>query len=1178
MRKGGEGRRSPKEYSKDGWGSELGWSSRSQRKSFRASSPLSLSHLDMWDKRSHFKAHSSVWSNEGGVSGPGLFSSHSSSSPGSDCEMSLRASSGMRRWQSLSRLAPDGAPRSLSPSPGAELRAALAESGARRAELVQRLREAQERLDSQTDLLKARDTQLHHSQTTAQLLELRHKQLADAVSALEQEKETAELCRFEESRRRSELQDKVLQLELDMLKMRSMLERRSPVPPAHPLLGSTAYQPSLSRTLPTTQEDFGKQEKQQVERELREAREALRESQERLESLEAEREQALHQLRSAKEGHLTVLSQVEETNQRLSSSMQAQSELQDKLSDARSQLGQASLERDLLSSKLLRMEDNLEDVKVKLTGAMADKDRLMQEKAELHQRVQSLELQLERAQRGQEGFTDQVCELHGELVEAKAQVNRQDKEKLQMKEELHTIKQSNERMTSELEEARRRLEAVLSQLHELEAEKVIHTNQISALETERSQLLGEREELLSAAQQSNQEEVTVLRENCHELRESQNALLQENQELQSRCQTLEAGILEREAELQRKGEENERREAEMAQEVEELRRVVSHWKERWQEVALASRLAQDELEDIRRRHSAETTQLKEEAARLAQEVERLQREFQSSQDQAQNLLQQKVETEAELNRVKREAGALAKVELDACRQQLELERSRSQALLQRLSSSPEVDGELSQVRAELQKVWDMLRVRDSELEEQQQELQSARGQVSQQSSEVQRLEEQLTMREQELEQKERVLNNLQRLRETERNEMQLTVSSLEMKLAELREERAGELQRRGGPGPVSCSDPVALRPDALRAQVEEIRRRTAQLQVERDQAVQTLQELQQGKAERAPPESKKEICSENPDQDKQRRMVTEQLKSLFKEREQLARAYDKSPGAHRRGRSPQEWATQSKVIKNALDTLNNQKKREQELLQEGERLHGAADRAVPEGRQDASDNSQLQEQKQMVHLKEELHSKTIKMSAMSVEINNLREKNDNLLQAKLRDQQQIQDLRGIAPSGGEGKSGPGIPDMIDSPVEGNSPVGSFFHCEDGTYLARQVKVRGSEDEEEEEEEEEKKSVSVLGEAGGHDLQDSWNWDGASTPTCTNVPSIRLLRSHSTETLSLPFFLPSRGPDPYPLSPLSCAGSQECLLSPRPYRPQPTRSFRSAENSPRAASTPSLELK
>lgn len=80
----------------------------------------------------------------------------------------------MRRWQSASRLAPEGAPRSLS-SQGAELRAALEESGMRRAELVQRLREAQGRLDSQTDLLKAKETQLHHSQSSTQLLDLKHK-------------------------------------------------------------------------------------------------------------------------------------------------------------------------------------------------------------------------------------------------------------------------------------------------------------------------------------------------------------------------------------------------------------------------------------------------------------------------------------------------------------------------------------------------------------------------------------------------------------------------------------------------------------------------------------------------------------------------------------------------------------------------------------------------------------------------------------------------------------------------------------------------------------------------------------------------------------------------------------------------------------------------------------------
>lgn len=69
---------------------------------------------------------------------------------------------------------------------------------------------------------------------------------------------------------------------------------------------------------------------------------------------------------------------------------------------------------------------------------------ILQEKADLHQRVQSLELQLERAQCGREGFTDQVCELHRELVDAKAQANRQEQEKAQMKEELLTLKEVGE--------------------------------------------------------------------------------------------------------------------------------------------------------------------------------------------------------------------------------------------------------------------------------------------------------------------------------------------------------------------------------------------------------------------------------------------------------------------------------------------------------------------------------------------------------------------------------------------------------------------------------------------------------------------------------------------------------------------------------------------------------------
>lgn len=80
---------------------------------------------------------------------------------------------GLKRWQSLSHQAPEGATRSFPPSPGAELQSARGESSLRQAELVQWLQD--ERIDTQLDRLRARDAQLSYNITTAQLLDMKYK-------------------------------------------------------------------------------------------------------------------------------------------------------------------------------------------------------------------------------------------------------------------------------------------------------------------------------------------------------------------------------------------------------------------------------------------------------------------------------------------------------------------------------------------------------------------------------------------------------------------------------------------------------------------------------------------------------------------------------------------------------------------------------------------------------------------------------------------------------------------------------------------------------------------------------------------------------------------------------------------------------------------------------------------
>ncbi|XP_069046801.1 golgin subfamily A member 6-like protein 22 isoform X2 [Lepisosteus oculatus] len=1228
------------------------------RPPLRPSSPLSLSHLDTHQKRrSPVKAQhcppqsKPAWdslNDHTGTAVRGLYSTHSSS--GSEGGVDGWELPGLRRWRSLSRLAPEGAPRPTSPA-GQELRTALVESGARRAELVRQLREAHSRLEQQAELLRGRDGQLDAHRAQTELLELKHKQLALALNTLEQEKEAAKLCRFEESRRCGELQDKVLQLEMNMLNMRTMLERGNLTSALTCIPMNSHVTPSLlSNTLPRTHEDFYKQGKDRAERELLEAREALRGCQERVETLEAEKDQVLQQLRASKEGQLAALSQTNETNQRLTSSVRAQSDLQDELSCLQSQFSQVSLEKELLSSKNLRLEQKLEDLKMTLSGALADKERFLQEKAELHQRVQGLELELERAKLGREGFTEQVSELHKELVGAKAQANRQDQEKVLMKEELFTVKQVNERVASELAEVKQRLDTALQQVHELEAEKVIHTNQISALEMERSQLIGEKELLMGTevGHLGHQEELQELRETCQALRDSQQALRSENQELRSCCQEQGADLRVREAGLRQKEEEHEEQVKGLLSQVEELQRVAAHWKERWQEaaVALRSRELEVDLEEAQGQPQtpADTSQQKEEVAQLSQQLERLKTEVQNNQEEILRLMEQKSNAETELRSLKisfhpegskapyilqertcfiynklqvrsaRETEGLSRsaspsgrvfappvgieqqtcqedrrmsrqdrgtitdsitllqeelqpevsvlqqqLEESSCKQRTQLDiikclREELQELKSNKSgdikaSLEEVDGELLQVRAELQKMWDVLKIRDSELEVQHQELQSARGQISERSNEVKRLEKMLEEQAQELAQKKHALGRLERLRETEKTELEIKVSSLELKFAELRELEEEQTHRSEKTSESKCLRCKAV--EDLTAQLQEKERRCAELQQERDQAVQAPEKLQQGSGEKEVPRLKRKIHPQNSDHDRQRKLVLEQLKSLFREREQLGKTYVKLAEHRKAEGSLEEWGPKGpQLIQNALDTLSNQERSRRELEGERERLQEA-----PEYREHRG----LQEQ--VDRLREELRSKTDKMSSMGKEIENLKERNENLLKAKLRFQQQIQGLRASGPQWRDKSLVQGVPWLSEDPIEGEHQGRSATSSpsRDGTFLARQVEVLDFPGEEPGEHE------TVRDTRPG-----SWS---SSSPVPLNAGVLpRTPNELSVPTTPAKPFSSRCSPDLSPLTPRSWASSQESLadkptllLSPQPFRSQTLKnSLRSGE--------------
>ncbi|KAL4005611.1 hypothetical protein ACER0C_005324 [Sarotherodon galilaeus] len=542
---------------------------------FRGSSPFSPADLDMWDTKSRFTGQTSAWCGMASVSGSGFLSKVSTSSAGG----SRQNDPGLRRWQSLSHLGPESPTRSL----GAELRAARDGSSFRQTEVVHWLQEAHERLESQLDWLKTRDT-LSYNAAIAQL----PGRLPQMMKDLEGEKKAAVSPENEKSRQCRELCEKVLNLEKDLLQMRSALDRGS-------IDQSTERAPgSLNRTLP------------KVGTEMLELREALKEAETKAKALEEERNKALQQLQASIEMQRTLLSQIEETDKKLSHTAQDHSELQKELSEANNKISQACLEKAILSTQVLKLEDNIKEIKAKLTEALCDKDHLIQEKTNLLQRVQVLEMQTH---------------------------NKQQQKDVVVKEESKALREENEKIRGELEMIKKRLEISHHELQELTDEKIVNTKQVTDLEARCSQLIREKEELQSEIKGRLEE----MQEKCCEHRESVEVLESENQKLRNQCLRLEGEVFEKE----KREEEYRKQDVVKVQTIEELKAVASHWTEKWQKVALTLQSTQEELEELKknsRNKGGSDSLLRDELEKLELERSKSQARLHRDKDKESSLL------------------------------------------------------------------------------------------------------------------------------------------------------------------------------------------------------------------------------------------------------------------------------------------------------------------------------------------------------------------------------------------------------------------------------------------------------------------------------------------------------------------------------------------------------------
>ncbi|XP_065414536.1 myosin-3 isoform X6 [Chrysemys picta bellii] len=1150
-----------------------------------------------------------------------------------------------------------------------DLRASLPENVQRTAGLGPSLRDAPGVLEGQAEELQ----KLELNRVKFELLSIKQKQMESSLAQLEKEKSWLDLSRYEDQKQRGDLQEKILNLEMEVVKAKSCLSRMS----------CRSVSPSPRQRLSA--------EKEELNREMTALQETLSGYKEHMKVLEAERDEMTQQLNSAKEGQQLAFSQTNEANQRVTDSLQATTALHKEIGRLQVAYNSTSREKELLSSKVARLEERVSELTMKLKPALSNRERFLKEKVELHQQVQDLTLQLEHAQRSREGFNSQVSDLHLELVNAKAQANRQDQEKVLMKEELVTLRQVNEKLSSELGQSRQRLETSLGQLHQLEAEKKILTNRIQALETERTQLLGEQEALKSEMQRDaggQGNDVAALQTTCEGLRASQSLLQAEKEALQARCMELEAALRHKQEEL--------------CGQLAEQQQVSQHWKDRWNQAAVALKTKEEELEQAhvaRQSLSAKHTELLEDCELLQVDVEELAelrgamcslkeengdlmrqlreqqqatqllqlqqelatntsvpgsdsertseqealyREIQETHDRIKRLENEKAEMKSEIRKLKLDGASVLRIELDACKQELELEKSRSQALngkvqllqsrrwdnatppceikfpaasnttttsglemdcpvssprssqisspqgeplamespqglmasgglseveslkqeLQRETASrqekeeliwtlreeleelklkqpgdikaslEEVDTELVLVREELQKVWDMLKTRDTALEERHLELESARNQYTECSSEKLRLEQLVASLEHQLAEREQALRHLRQASEMEKTKLEIQASSLELKLPEvevLRDDAHRRNQASGPPevqnwGPrqsrASRSEGKCSQCDAFLAQLNKMIQSCTEkgAVLQEDQTLTYLCELQgllkglsqctAGQVTRSPQEKSQTL-------EQQHQLVTEQ---------------------------------------NARGAIKPHGKPPQELREKQQPVPG-----------DLGFSTSTEEAQS---LRLQLQEKTEMISAMASEIQGLQQKNEHLMKAKLRFQQQIQDIRSLQQQRQERSDSDLLVPRLSSRQElelglsqrsdGSAPpTGGDPHA--SLYLAKQVVLPEAGDE----------LCCFSSESSGS--QSHRSQAGSELPA---LPLSKLPADPVTGKLPPPSTLPlpastsasgKSSPEARsaPVSPRSQPGSQESsytpkgavLLSPRPFRAQ-----------------------
>ncbi|XP_071479005.1 uncharacterized protein [Diadema antillarum] len=422
-----------------------------------------------------------------------------------------------------------------SPSSVKNMKDAMYESEQRRLALVEKLREAHETLQTQTERLCSNESMLNDTHHTLSNLSATNEALQKRMDDLQKERDMSVTDKMDSIRNQDLLQQRMGELEQEL---KSLRLAHSALQTENRKRESLVDQTSRAMMLLEEENKTFQQTKETMLKEAMALRESIQIAKTKNEKLEAE----VRELEKLNESREMLAARNTELNAYLMDERRHVAELEHHLELVKADLMKTSEEREVFQNRAIQLEDKCSDLNARCVSSAASKERLMQEKLDLQQALNQTSHEKEDIIKVKQDIDGQLTQAQLAVTQHKLMVDKKEEELERLEEELNATKKVSEVLSTELSLLKTNQERLQEELKNTGADKRSIAQQQAYWEGEARRIAGERDTLTKAIEQLKadfQREKEQYEEQLQSVRESAREARSEKTKSSSKAQELE---------------------------------------------------------------------------------------------------------------------------------------------------------------------------------------------------------------------------------------------------------------------------------------------------------------------------------------------------------------------------------------------------------------------------------------------------------------------------------------------------------------------------------------------------------------------------------------------------------------------------------------------------------------